>query len=104
MLCKKFIKQLLVATGDELGKIVGGAVGGFVGAGLTYLGQQGIYRYLRILKETAEREGLAIAEGSPWWTRLLTNPDVAKILIFVGGIVGATIAVLIVERLLKEEH
>jgi uncharacterized membrane protein YeaQ/YmgE (transglycosylase-associated protein family) len=104
MLCKKFIKKLLVATGGALGKILGAAFGGFVGAGLTYLGQQGIYSYLRDLKECAEQYGLCGASGAPRWAQILTDPNVAKIIPFIGGIVGATIAVLIVEQLLKEEQ
>ncbi len=96
---KEFWEEFGINLGGKLGELLGGLIGSSIGMFLYWLGQQGVYSYLRNLKEQLKTQDFVIAEGAPFWTQLFTHPWVVPIMFFIGAVIGGTIGVLIVKKL-----
>jgi hypothetical protein len=60
---KEFLEELGINIGGRLGELLGGLIGSGIGMFLYWLGQQGVYSYLRELKEMLKNYPLVGADG-----------------------------------------
>lgn len=96
---KEFWDEFTTKFAGKLGELLGGFIGGLLGTLLYWLGQQGVYSYLRDVRERAEANGITIAEGQPFWTQLFTHPWVTPVMFFMGAVIFGTVGVLVAKKL-----
>jgi uncharacterized membrane protein YeaQ/YmgE (transglycosylase-associated protein family) len=106
-LIQEFLREFAISLGSRLGERLGEILGGFIGACigkfLYWLGQQGVYAYLRNIKELLKTYPFVGTDGPPFWTQLFTHPWVVPIMTFIWTVIGGIIGILIVKKLKKNK-
>jgi hypothetical protein len=100
---QEFLREFAISLGGQLGELLGGFIGSCIGLFLYWLGQQGVYAYLRHIKELLKTYPFVGTDGPPFWTQLFTHPWVVPSMTFIWAVIGGTIGVLIVRKLKKNK-